>query len=92
MLPCVSGRVAIDLRLSSLKQPLLPWVSSVLMSVSRQLKLCKNGWAHLSVQGGVDWAATLAAAQKHDEEGSLFWKAQTDVVLEDDLPDGAVRR
>ena len=64
----------------------------MLMSVSGQLKLCKNGWARLSVKGCVDWATTLAAAQKHSEEVPLFWKAQTDVVLEDDAPDGAVAR
>ena len=40
------GSPAIDLRLSSLKQPLLLWISSVLVAVSSQPNLCNSGAGH----------------------------------------------
>lgn len=59
------------LRHSSLKQLHLSGISLALVEVPGQPNFCKNGWAHLSVLGDEDYATTLVAAQKNQEEESL---------------------
>ena len=60
------------------------------MSVSGQLKLCKNGWAHLSVWEGARTEPPPWPLHRNTKKRGLFRKAQTHVVPEDDPPDGAV--
>jgi hypothetical protein len=73
--------VQFDSRLSALKPKLVCWIRQAISKLQEKSHLREQGWKYVRVADDA-WDDAVSLAQRHESEGRLFQKCQTNVIPE----------
>ena len=76
------GELKLDLKLSTLKPLLLTWIHEAIGKLQANESLRPSAWKYARTSSADEFADVLARATHHNEDGTLFRKAQHGVVPE----------